>query len=321
MDENKDLLNSEPEAENETNTYLDPADYEKTVSLDYSGEFQDELEETGAVDSTETQTAVQPEQSAPKKKKLVQLPVIICGAIVVLFLLGFGVFKCFFNTSIVGEWKLPSQTASPDQPTTATSDEPAPIYVFDDDGSFYCQIGTTKQISNYSVEQNKETGDMTVTIDAMSSTFAYKVSGNIFTGRKLEFYDSTQAITDKSEPILKFESTSLNIPKLEKFENFKTNDKLIGKWHYGDGMFTDITITFNEDGTFIENNADVSIVEYVYTVTDNKIKLKYLYGKEETIELPYKLDGDTLYLNNNIPYQRVTGDSEKTQTTVASSLG
>lgn len=306
MDENKDLLNSEPVAENETDNNENVDEFEKTDSLGFDGEFTNELKETGVAD--ESTVSVENEAKIPsKKRRMIQLPVIICGAILLVVLLGFAIFKCFFNTSIVGEWKVYIEPASPDQPTSATSDEPEPVYVFDDEGSFYCQIGTTKQISNYSIAKNEQTGNMDVTIEAMGTTFSYDVGGNIFTGRELKFYDATTAISDESEPVMKFVSTSLNIPKLEKFENFKTDEKLIGQWHYSDGLFTDVTLTVNEDGTFVEDNSGMSIADYVYTVSGDKLKLKFFYTQEETIELTYKVDGDNLYLNNNmsIAYQRV----------------
>lgn len=300
MDENKEFLNSENTEETvnlETDNINSENDAQDTLTgtedtTQTVSAFADELaeiEENSADTAELGETAQQPE----KKKHFIQIPVIISLIIVVGVALGFLVFKCFFNTSIVGTWAIEDPTQSEASADEASSAQT--YYIFDDNGVASIAYGTMKYVGTYSVSGNEV--NMEITSAYLSASFEFSVKGNVFTGRTLTFTDSSY------DTEYTFHSTSVKVPDMKVDEDFKPNDKLTGEWNYYDGYY-DFDYNFKSDGTVSIGQNDMLFVDGVYSCTDDTITIRYYADTEQTMELEYFVDDDSLIING-LQYLRV----------------
>lgn len=305
MDENKDFLTSETEAEDKINSDTDTTTNDSNQES-FSGAFSDEIAETQGNLETEA-AAVDYNANASvavkKKKSFMQLPVIISLAILILVALGFLVFKVFFNTSVVGTWTVKT-TASADEATTATADEAAKnYYTFEDDGTASIHLGTMRMMGTYSLNTSDE-GTKTIDISipsALEGTFEYTVTGNELAGRTLTLKDTYYGQS------IDLESSKLVIPDMKPDANFKPNDKLTGKWVYDDGYYK-MSYELNDDGTATVNQSDILFADGVYNYTDNTITIKYYTNQESVMELNYELKDNSIIING-IQFKKDTGSS------------
>lgn len=305
MDENKDFLTSESEAENNINSDTDTTTNESSQES-FSGAFSDEIAETQGESETEV-TPVDYSANAPvavkKKKSFIQLPIIISLAILVLVALGFLIFKVFFNTSVVGTWTV-KDTATADEATTATSDEAAKnYYTFEGDGTASIHLGTMKMIGTYSLDTSDE-GTRTIDISipsALEGTFEYTVTGNEITGRTLTLKDTYYGQS------IDLESTKLVIPEMKPDADFKPSEKLAAKWIYDDGYYK-MSYEFRNDGTATVSQSDILFADGVYNYTDDTITIKYYTNQEVTMELNYELKDDSIIIDG-IQFMKDTGSS------------
>lgn len=305
MDENKDFLTSETEAEDKINSDTDTTTNDSNQES-FSGAFSDEIAETQGNLETES-AAVDYNANASvavkKKKSFIQLPVIISLAILILVALGFLVFKVFFNTSVVGTWTVKT-TASADEATTATADEAAKnYYTFEDDGTASIHLGTMRMMGTYSLNTSDE-GTKTIDISipsALEGTFEYTVTGNELAGRTLTLKDTYYGQS------IDLESSKLVIPDMKPDADFKPNDKLTGKWIYDDGYYK-MSYELNEDGTATVNQSDILFADGVYNYTDNTITIKYYTNQESVMELNYELKDNSIIING-IQFKKDTGSS------------
>lgn len=305
MDENKDFLTSETEAEDKINSDTDTTTNDSNQES-FSGAFSDEIAETQGNLETEA-AAVDYNANASvavkKKKSFMQLPVIISLAILILVALGFLVFKVFFNTSVVGTWTVKT-TASADEATTATADEAAKnYYTFEDDGTASIHLGTMRMMGTYSLNTSDE-GTKTIDISipsALEGTFEYTVTGNELAGRTLTLKDTYYGQS------IDLESSKLVIPDMKPDADFKPNDKLTGKWIYDDGYYK-MSYELNEDGTATVNQSDILFADGVYNYTDNTITIKYYTNQESVMELNYELKDNSIIING-IQFKKDTGSS------------
>lgn len=300
LDNKNDILSSELEAENNINSDTDTKTDEINTEENASEVFAEELADL-AVDY-QTDAALSGGNTAvAKKKRFIQLPIIISLAIVALVALVFFVFSAFFNTGIVGTWTI-AKTATADE--ASNSDEVVSnYYTFDSDGTATISLGTMKMVGTYTLS-NGDDGVRNIEINiptALQGTFEYSVSGNIFTGRKMELRDTYYGMT------YNFKADNFKTPDLKVDDNFKPSDKLEGKWTYNDG-FNIISYEFNKDGTTTINQADILFVDGVYNYTDNKITIKYYASDLSTMELNYSFDGDKIVING-YAYAKDTGSS------------
>lgn len=304
MDENKEILTSEQDAENTTNSDAD------TVSEELTTEITDEIKESAdenadvSVESEETPADVQPK----KKKRLIQVPVIIAIVIVAVAVLTLLVYKGFFDKSIVGTWSTPletqADTATPDEASADEASKPKQYYIFESNGKLSVKVGTIAYVYDYvtSVSEEGETL-LTVSFNGSQSEFTYAVEGNMFTGKNL-----TLKSAYGSE--IKLSSDSFKEPELKPAEDFKPNDKITGEWSYDSG-FSQMSYTFNDDGTVQINQMDMIIVDGVYSYTDNNIEITYYTDTESHMDLAY-VTGDNSLVLNDIPYEKVTGEAKET---------
>lgn len=285
MEENKDLLTSES-----TEETINAEDETQETSTSAFAEELSELEENTVTPvefgETDAQTNI--------KKRFIQLPIIISLILVVGVALGFLVFKCFFNTSIVGTWVIEDDTAQ----SGATEDEASAVktyYIFEDDGVASIAFGTMKYVGTYSISGNEISMDISSAY--LTASFEYNVTGNVFTGRTLTFTDASYD-TDYT-----FHSANRETPDLKVDDGFKSNDKLTGEWNYYDGYY-DFSYTFNSNGTVSIDQNNVLFVDGVYSCTDNTITIRYYADSEQTMELEYTVDDDALVING-LQYLRV----------------
>lgn len=305
MDEKKDFLTSETEAENNINSDTDTTTNESNQES-FSGAFSDEIAETQGNIETEA-AAVDCNTNASvavkKKKSFIQLPVIISLAILILVALGFLVFKVFFNTSVVGTWTV-KITASADEATTATADEAAKnYYTFEDDGTASIHLGSMRMMGTYSLNTSDE-GTKTIDISipsALEGSFEYTVTGNEIAGRTLTLKDTYYGQS------IDLESAKLVIPELKPDAGFKPNDKLTGKWVYDDGYYK-MSYELNDDGTATVNQSDILFADGVYNYNDNTITIKYFTNQESVMELNYELKDNSIIING-IQFKKDTGSS------------
>lgn len=284
MDENKELLTSENTEEN-VNAEADTANAEESVQEASTSAYSDELSEL----EEDASLAVEYSETAPKtnnKKHFIQIPIIISLIIVVGVALGFLVFKCFFNTSIVGTWAIDNTEQS--GATVDEASEDKTYYIFDDDGVASIAYGTMRYVGTYTLSDNTIT--MEISSAYLSASFEFSVTGNVFTGRTLTFKDSSYDME------YTFHSTNRKVPDMKVDDDFKANDKLTGEWNYYDGYY-DFSYNFKSDGTVSINQNDMLFVDGVYNCTDDKITIRYYADTEQTMELEYTVDDDALVIN------------------------
>ena len=188
LDENKEILTSENEAEN-TNTDTTAETTENTTFV------ADEPTESEEMSSAETEPANENGVIAPqpKKKSIIQLPIIIGIVIVAVAAATLFVIKGFFDTSIVGTWIESVDVTG----NSASSDEASKVdvyYTFNGDNTLNYRIGSMVWNGTYTVstdDSGKQT--LAMTLNGNETSCNYAVSGNMFSGRTLELSTSTAA--------------------------------------------------------------------------------------------------------------------------------
>lgn len=303
LDENKEFLASENEAEN-TNTDTTAETTENTTEV---------TEPLGTDETTsfaETELANEDSQPVvqPKKKGILQLPIIIAIVIVAVAALTLLVIKGFFDTSIVGTW-----VESVDVTGSASSaDEASKIdvyYTFNSDNTLDYRIGSMVWNGTYEVS-TEDSGNQTLamTLNGNETSCNYAVSGNMFTGRNLELSTST------SDTKVDLKSGSIVKPDLTVDKDFKADSKVTGSWTYDTG-YAKMTYKFNDDGTVEINQSDSLNVDGTYKLENGTIIIKYYYTDEIEMDVAYSVEDDGLKLND-ILYTKDDGSAKATTAAV-----
>lgn len=302
MDDNKDILTSENEAEE--NTASDKDTYtEETTALD------DDLLNRSLVQDLDLQdeNATQGVQTAVKKKPLVQVPVIISAVVVVIAALVLFVIFAFFDKSIEGTWLYVQENT---QVSESTEDEASVVeipyyYSFEKDGTASVTIGSIKYVGTYSIETDEETDEQSLTVyvpNMMQGTLGFNVSGNIFSGRTLTIFDNSDTESAAENQIV-LKAAKYTEPKLEREGEFTPSDDLTGKWVYDDGLYN-ISFDLREDGTatYSENNSVE--ISGIYSYDDTTVTITYYTIEEALMNFSYELSDDTILING-IPFTNV----------------
>ena len=263
MDENKEILTSENEAEN-TNTDTTAETTENTTFV------ADEPTESEDMSFAETEPANENGVIAPqpKKKSIIQLPIIIGIVIVAVAAATLFVIKGFFDTSIVGTWIESVDVTG----NSASSDEASKVdvyYTFNGDNTLNYRIGSMVWNGTYTVstdDSGKQT--LAMTLNGNETSCNYAVSGNMFSGRTLELSTSTAANK------VKLKSGSEVKPELKVDKDFKADKKITGSWTYDNG-YAKMTYKFNDDGTVEINQSDALNVDGTYLIKNGTIIIKY----------------------------------------------
>lgn len=284
---------------------------DENTEKDFTEEEQASEAETSSMEDTVNENKESenenPDNISPKpvkSKRLIQVPVLIAAAILVCALLVFGVFKLFFDNSVIGEWIIEGSVATTDEISEEDAAAVNTYYIFTDDLNengekiAKLRVGTMELLGTYNTASNSDgTQTLTVAISYIfNGTYNYTVSGNAFTGKVL-----TLEIESGDVSFNKVNAPNL---KVDVSEDFDSGNEVVGKWNESDYNYT---YTFNADGTANINEGGALTVDGTYLVNkdESKIVITYLAQEEITLELEYSLDGDTLVLNG-LGYTRVT---------------
>ncbi len=265
--------------------------------------------------------------SASVKQSRFRAPAIIALILLVISVIFFIVWGLFFNKAIKGTWKY-SVTVNNENKST----EYNYVLNFEDNGICRYNLGGTTYTGKYKSEyvDGKHKLNMVFTMigtEIYNNNLIYDVSGNIFTGRKLELTDidgmilppdnlsseTKQSVELKSKLadskeengiryyILPFESIDSIEPEIDKYDDFKTDEKLTGIWYeanersgYG------YTFTFNEDGSYELTYSDVSYAG-CYSAENGKCdyNLVFVDGKTDSRSFNYSFSGENLIIEIN----------------------
>jgi len=291
MDENKnmDVLEEELDA-------VTPDDASLTEE-DLNDNFSEEVtENTEALsDNAEGSSEVSEDIEQPKKKPLLQKPVIIALCLVVVALLGYFTYVAFF-------------LREPEGVTWATEIDGLTYYLdFNNDNTFTAHIGSIDVEGTYSKAKDQpkpnytgatvdesETVD-TITLDYQIAYFyptyaaEYKITGSrilgnqVFHGSYGEGYDFT------------LEQAKWQKPELEVSSDFQPDEQLVGTWIFTYEDQDIYKMTINSDGTMsIKKFQEGSTYNGTYTVSDGQINFTFYASENTVVPLDYSLDGDIL---------------------------
>lgn len=301
MDEKKEILNEETTTVDTDTAESNQVSFEE---VEASGVFSEVEEDLGITE--ETDYAVEYEAPvAVKKKKLIQVPIIISIVILLAVVASFFVYKSFFNTSIVGSW-IVKDTSTADE-ATLNEDVPKSYYTFEDDGKASITIGSMSMVGTYSLTESEEDGTLALEVyipSVMQGTFQYEISGNAFTGRTLVLTDTYYGQS------YEFESAKLVIPELKPSDDFKADEKLVGTWTYDDG-YNKLSYDFRADGTATINQMDMLYAEGVYSFTDEKIVIKYMAYEESEMIINYMFDNNALIIDGYMFVKEGTASADE----------
>ncbi len=264
-----------------------------------------------------------PKRSQRSKKSGRITPLTVAAIIFILTLLFFGVWKCFFDTSIVGSWTFKINEAERKYTYNFT---------FEDDNVVRYHYGGRTFIGKYNFTENKP--QVHIFISSLGMTFIdayfdYSVTGNIFTGRELRLTDRTGLIfppdeiseeTDQSDLVklkkkiakskeedgiryytLPFENYSVD-PEIKKYDNFKADSKLLGSWLYKDDETGySYTFTFHKNGVMEQLSPEIAMTGG-YQVKDGICTYNFIAAGGTTTDysFDYTVDGKTLLINDEI---------------------
>lgn len=338
MDENKDLTTPE----NTVESKVLPKDTQEADEAVEAAEQLDELTDTAestddalADFSDNTEIDALADNEAPAKKKpVLQTTIIISLVIVLIAALTVLAIMFFFNNSVSGSWHLVREVQVRDD--GATSDEavhPLDVdYYFDfkDDGTVTATIGTVSSSGTYSTAVDDE-GNTIVTMDTydpltqyfLNGDYTLSLSGNIFTGRKMNFTSVNNA-----ELSYDFESASYKAPEITREGDFEVNDDVVGSWTYSSGEFK-LTYEFDKDGNarYVEEMMSINPYTYtpmninitmngIYSVDGEKLTITYFFLEQDDNTITVRRDGDVLYIND-YPFTKDGAATVDQVTTVA----
>lgn len=228
-----------------------------------------------------SKTAAEPTAESAKKKRTLQVPVIIACCIVLAAILGFLAYMAFF-------------LKEPENVTWSnTIDDTTYYYEFKTDGTFKAYIGSIEMTGSF--QKSKTDEGNTITVDKTIGSFyqsmpaTYKISGSKLFGNQVmtcTYSEDYEFTLNQS----KREKNLLDLP-----ENFTANEDLLGSWIFKYMNYDIYKVTFNKDGSMIlEFIQDGLQYNGVYTIEDNTINFTYYATESVVVPIEYKVDGDNL---------------------------
>ncbi len=283
-----------------------PSETEDEESLDAAitdevSETEEEIEE-----KEETDTKEQSSDKKPKKRKRVRAPIIIAACIMLCTVIGFAVWKCFFDTSILGSWTLTQDGTSGKLQSVG---DPTGL-TFNKNNELLYTYGGITLIGKYYITENESKDDTKVHIVLTNNGqminnvyFDYSLDGNVFTGRSLRLSNDYNGTEYRQI----YKNTALS-QKVNMYKDNKTDNALVGSWLYkSEDEGYPYTLTFNSDGTMEQNSSEISL-RGSYTAQDGKLKYKVVAAenKEQEYELTYKIKDNKLTLQDNFELTKVS---------------
>ena len=266
----------------------------------------------------------------------IRAPLIIAGVLLIATIMFFAAWACFFNKSIKGSWNCNITLNSVNYNTTFT---------FDDNNVCKYHAGGLTYNGIYKVSRTDDGKDkLNITLTylgqpILEKEFYYTLSGNEFSGKKLDLTDVSGLIftpdnissENKSEVemkkkaadyveendiryyIINFNAVSEPKPEIKKYDDTLKDKKLIGIWYdKNEASGYGCTFTFNDDGTYELIYKDV---EYAGAYKADNGKLTYnivtVGGKETEQSLNYTVDGDKLTFNSDAYSSTLTKTDNK----------
>lgn len=310
MEDFEKLENSEIDAEKtepenteveavETETALEPVANEEAASDNISDNTESVESVVDEVSEPDGESAPAVTDLIPKKKSVIQKPLIIAACILVIALIVAGVYYFFFNNSIEGTWALSEKTTTTvDTKSTATEQKEITRYfTFNKDGVLTISFGTV-QINGewkYSTDDSSTPDEgkkyITITVSGgMATPYEYSIEGNAFTGKTL----TLKAKTAAQSAAQKLKSASVTTPELSVSKDFKAVKGITGSWNYKDVYKNNNIYTFNADGTcsvVVDSLQGKITTNGVYKVDTKKknIKVTYYDDSKKDTDIPYKL--------------------------------
>lgn len=256
------------------------------------------------------------------KNKPIGTPLLIAAIIFIATLIFFGVWKCFFDTGIIGSW-----TFKIDQ----TERKYTYNFTFEDDNVMRFNYGGRTFIGKYNFVDKAP--QIHIYASNLGQTFIdayfdYEISGNIFTGKHLTLTDRTGLIfppdeinseTDEQDLVklkkkfaksseedgiryykLTFENYGTE-PEIKKYDDFKADDKLVGTWLYKDeATGYSYTFTFSKDGVLEQLSSEMDMIGG-YNPKDGKCTYNFVAagGTTADFDFKYSVNGKTLTIDDD----------------------
>lgn len=165
------------------------------------------------------------------------------------------------------------------------------VYVFDGDSSAYLMTGTMGYCGKYEISSEKK---------QIATQLMFGINGKY----TYEFSDDKNSAvltnTDggKTTTIEKIASYSyIPIPETEP----KIDEALLGAWSDDSGGY----VYFDKSGIMYETQEGLSFTFYTYSASEGSIEAVYYMNKKMTDTMSYKVNGDTLKLND-YDYTRIS---------------
>ncbi len=243
----------------------------------------------------------------PRKRKITKnIQMWVTAGIACFALLFLIIWKLFFNQSILGAWNYNMEGSYTETYDAAESgDLPGEVkkeysqricYEFTNQNECIVTLGTMSVPGSFEMASTEEYGNVVSIYVANNGTpvvygsFKYEITGNAFTGRKLQL---TNVSYDDDTQI--FNSGKGDYP-ISPFEDAKIDDKLTGSWYDEKNA---LTYEFTSDGKMIRTSDGGLCVEHYYTVMqDNVILAKYAVDSEQSETYSYEFKDDDLYIDN-----------------------
>ncbi len=219
-------------------------------------------------------------KNKPVKKSNTKTLVIIAVCVVAILT---GVIVLFASTpDITGTW------------LHKTDDGNEYYYtLYKEDGE--CKVDISQGTVHYTgtYEVSTQNAEKKITFDikygnpypqCLNNTYVYNLKKN-----KL-----TLVTDDKSTITLSRTKTPESSDYLKPFDDFKTDKKLLGTWVMEYENIGTMTLSFNDDGTMLIDSFGAGYQQYVYTVSDGKIKLSYYDTILKNQEEPYSVENNQL---------------------------
>ena len=275
---------------------------------DELNESQIEKEETTKENTDQKEEIKKEKPILPRKRLITKNIQLYASAGVMLFvLLALLVWKMFFDQSIFGKWHFTMEgeysadyeyVETPDSAEETEMQEYSQlvVYEFTKDGECNVTLGSMTVKGGYGLASTEEYGNvLTVSVyygsnPILYGTYAYKIEGNVFTGKKLVL---TDAYDEEEEPQVLEKGEGDDV--LSPFENPQLDSKLNGTWY---DSTNDITYEFKSNGEMIRTMSDSFSVRHYYTIMqDNVILVKFMSDSEQNETYGYEFIDDTLYID------------------------
>lgn len=325
MDENKELLTPENEAE--------PAAETDTNDTDTAAPAVQAAEEEAASAEEETALAAAfndddddegDELCTPRaKSRVLQRTILISACVVVCAVLVAIVCRLFFYQGVVetGLFGNPKETcwhysaemqtmneASPDEVQTAEY-----YFMFEPDGTLKIEIGTFDYYGQYTLRHlaDEDVKGMTNAAElvgkpvlkientnSIDGIYFYEVDGNVFTGKKM-------TITGVSNEQFKmeFDNKAYDPAAVKREGEFKKDEAITGSWSNKNEIATQ-TLSFTDDGNYTITTKQTGAKQEergIYSCEKGRITLTSYYAAPQSQDFKYKVDGDTLTIIQEIP--------------------